>query len=276
MIPLRLAVLTLVTLAGGSAEAQGTFRAPARAWREAPAILDLQYHALDRAGDRADLGAFRGVTLRAPLVHQIASVGPDTLSFGSGMMVCPMAPRKCRTIAVAAPAFLDPRRPTTAELNVVRANTIAAREASQRATLLVGYTMLYGIEPEPVLEFELKRELLLVLAKTLQDSRIVSAAIAIEPTSSVRGIQEAELADRERLQGTYVEIEGYEVTTTTAPLPVMVALAGTGAGLFGAGLFGQKMLHGALGDALANPPSAVAAGAPGRRGVPQPVIRSGP
>jgi hypothetical protein len=251
MIPLRIVVLTLVTLAGGPAAAQGTLRAPARTWREAPAILDLQYRTIDRAGDRADLGPFRGVTLRAPLVHQPASVGPDTLTFGSGMMVCPRAPRKCRRIAVAAPAFLDLHGPTTAELNVTRANTIAAHEASQRATLIVGYTMLYGIEPEPVLEFELKREMLLFLAKMLQDSRVVSAALAIEPTSSIRAIREAQLADRERLQGTYVEIEDYEVVTATASVPVMVALAGTGAGLFGAGLFGQKMLHGALGDALA-------------------------
>jgi hypothetical protein len=227
--------------------------------KEAPAILDLRYHTLDRTrvhAARVELTAFRGVILRPSLIAQIASAGTDTLSFGSGMVVCSEIPRawmkRCRGRVEEAPPIPDRRRLTTAELNLTRSLALAAQAASGRGALAIGHTMLYGIEPEPLLEFELRREMLVFLARIVQDSRVLSAALALEPTSSIRAIAEAQASDRERVRATYVEIEGYEVVAAERPSPsTEMALAGTGALLFGSGLFGQKLLHGSLGDALA-------------------------
>jgi|HubBroStandDraft_4_1064222.scaffolds.fasta_scaffold224420_2 hypothetical protein len=262
-------LLVAVSLAGGVSEAREAAlgpRTPRRAaafatmpTREAPAILELRYHTLDRARPRAtpvDFEAFQGITLRAPLIAGITSVGADTLSFGSGMLVCSEVPRRwtkrCRgRVVEEEPVILNLHPPTTAELNLTRPFARGVQPTSLAGVLEIGHRMLYGIEPEPVLQFQLKREMLAFLASLTQDSRILSAAIAIEPTSSIRAIAEAQVTDRERIRATYVEIEGYEVFTIPAPLSTEVALAGTGALLFGTGIFGQKMLHGALGDALA-------------------------
>jgi hypothetical protein len=117
--------LAMVMLGGGVSEA-----APVRerigmsvASHEAPAILDLRYHALDRTRVRAahlDFTAFQGVTLQAPLIAQIASTGGGALSFGSGMLVCAEVPRawmyRCRGRVYDGPVILDLHRPTTAEL----------------------------------------------------------------------------------------------------------------------------------------------------------------
>jgi hypothetical protein len=145
--------------------------------------------------------------------------------------------------------FLDMREHTAEEMALTRSLERGARTASRRRFAALRPAMLYGIEPEPILQFQLKREMLVLLAKVTDEARILRAATSIEPTSSIRAVAESQNLDRTRARATYVEIEGLMGDTPRATtLTAQFAYASAGAALFAGGILGEKLLHGALED----------------------------
>ena len=111
--------------------------------------------------------------------------------------------------------------------------------------------MFYGIEPEPALRFELKREMLLLLARVSGQGLISRAAAGLSPTSSIRALAVSEETDRERVRATFIQIEEFRgPNPLVTPMAVQGAYAAAGGALFWSGLLGEKLLHHALGDAF--------------------------
>jgi hypothetical protein len=173
-------------------------------------------------------GAARGIEQRAPR--------PGTL-----------APWKSAPRAGAIPTGH-----TAAELYLARSLERGTRAAALRRALDAPLGAIrYGVRSEPLLQFQMKRELLLLLARVTGESRLTRAAMSLRPTSSLRGIEEGLALEGSRVRATYVAIEELlaprEMVTS---MSTHAAFASSGALLFGSAIAAQKLLHGALGDRL--------------------------
>jgi hypothetical protein len=136
--------------------------------------------------------------------------------------------------------------------NRARALEREVRAAAERRRHLPRPVMLYGIEPEPAGQFQLKREMLFLLARVSGQGLIGRAAVGLGPISSLRAVAESEALEGTRVRATYLQIEEFRGPNPLVnSLAVQGAYAAAGGALFWAGLLGEKLLHGALGDALA-------------------------
>ena len=190
---------------------------------------------------------------RGPLARQTEPVGDVTVCVQ--MAQAPRKPCAARvgvTVALdTRPVPLDFTQRATAEQNRVHAIDRGVRAHAERRRLAARPTMFYGIEPEPVLQFELKREMLLLLATVSGQSLISRAAAGLSPTSSIRAFAVSEENDRERVRATFIQVEDFRgPNPLVTPMAVQEAYAAAGGALFWSGLLGEKLLHHALGDAF--------------------------
>jgi hypothetical protein len=190
------------------------------------------------------------------------SMHHDTGEAPSGdVEVCvemPRTPRdRCRasvsvTVALGeAPEAPDFGRRAVTEMNLVHSIERGVAAAAQRRRRAARPVMLYGIEAEPVLQFQLKREMLVLLARLTRQGAIGRAAIGLTPTSSIRSIAESQALERTRDRATFIQIEEFGGANPLAtPRTTQAAFAALGASLFWGGFAGEKLLHGALGEAF--------------------------
>lgn len=190
---------------------------------------------------------------RGPLARQSEPVGDVTVCVQVAQ--APRKPCPARvgvTVALdTRPAPLDFTKRAIAEQNRVRSIDRGVQAHAERRRLAARPTMFYGIEPEPALQFQLKREMLLLAATVSGQALISRAAAGLSPTSSIRAFAVMDDSDHERLRATFLQIEEFRgPNPLVTPMAVQEAYAAAGGACFFSGLLGEKLLHHALGDAF--------------------------
>jgi len=230
------AVMTLITAGSADARAHGT-----------RAVVDVDNPHRKVAGGLAGRHV-RTTTERVPVCADLP---------GSPTTRCREHVAVTVTVDEPPPAFSDTIRRFIAERNLTRSLAQGIKRDSARRWLEARPVMHYGIEPEPFVQVQLKREMLVLLARITGEGAIGRAATGVSPGSSIRVFAEAEQLEWSSARATFIQIEEFR-----GPNPLVTAMAAQagfgalGGALFWGGLFGEKMLHGALGDALVIHPQA--------------------
>jgi hypothetical protein len=128
---------------------------------------------------------------------------------------------------------------------------LLAREIQEIARLRLLHTridMLYGVEGEPEEQYRLRREAFVFLATLSGDSRVLTAARGMGPSSSIRQFSEIDAARLWSRWATYVQVE--EVMGTAALSTTLLQemrYASLGASLFMVGSISHSFLVKAMG-----------------------------
>lgn len=149
------------------------------------------------------------------------------------------------------PAIPDFSRHAVTERNLILAIERGIGALAERRRVAARPAMLYGIELEPVFQLRLRREMLVVLARLTEQGAIGRAAAGLRPSQTIRAFVEGEALERTRDRATYLQIEDFKGSNPLrTPLTTQGAFAALGASFFGSGIAAQRLLRGALGDAL--------------------------
>lgn len=135
---------------------------------------------------------------------------------------------------------LDLGAPTRDERTLSRSLEHGAWLSSKRRFSGAHLAMaLNGYEPEYLLKYQLKRELLFFAAKLTGESSLRRAATTLTRGATLRALIEMEALERSRARATYVQIEewrGYDVAYLRANIrPPDATFATIGAALLGTG-----------------------------------------
>jgi hypothetical protein len=185
--------------------------------------------------------------------HRIATRGidPGSIAICLDLRDTPLGPcpRELRLPVPFGPppSLVDVHRIQTEE-NTAEAVKREILAAARLRTLGAQIPILYGIEGEPLKQFELKREILVGLARLSGDSRVMTAALGVGPSSTLRAFVEGDFIPETRVRGTYVEIEDLRGENPLVPTVAQeLTFASIGAGLFGLGAGTHAVFRRAMG-----------------------------
>jgi hypothetical protein len=186
--------------------------------------------------------------------HRIHTRGidPGSVSICSDLRSTPLGPCphafRLPVAFVPATSLLDVRR-IQIEENTAEAVKREIRAAARLRTIGARIPILYGIEDEPLKQFQLKQEILVALAKLSGDSRVMAAALGLAPGSTLRAFAGREEPPETSVRGTYVEIEELRGQNPLVPTVAQELMFGSvGAGLFVIGAGTHALVRRAMGD----------------------------